>query len=355
MLGKIKKLPVNRCIDFGIFIFLFVFPLFANNYRVGFMGKTAAYMIFALSLDLLWGYTGLMSFGHAVLFGSGGYMVGLSFTYSDGVPDFMSRMGVTELPWFGTLLQNEYAASLLGIIIPGALAAVLGYFIFYSKVKGIFFSLITMALSQIFETFFANQSAITNGTSGLGGLPRRFFGIELAIKPFYYLTVIVVLLVYALCLRLTGSRFGKALTSIREDENRLAFVGYNPAKFKIAVYAISGMLAGLAGMLFVPFNGMISPTELGINLSTSVLVWIAIGGRGNLTGAMLGTLIVNWLQTLLSEFSADIWPLVLGGMILAVIFVIPTGIVGKLKELQYNANARKTLHAILQKEELPNE
>lgn len=120
-----------------------------------------------------------------------------------GVSPFM---GATELPWFGTLLQNEYAASLLGIIIPGALAAVLGYFIFYSKVKGIFFSLITMALSQIFETFFANQSAITNGTSGLGGLPRRFFVIELAIKPFYYLTVIVVLLVYALCLRLAGSR-----------------------------------------------------------------------------------------------------------------------------------------------------
>ena len=172
-------MPVNRWVDIALFIFLLIFPLIFNDYRTGFMGKTAAYMIFALSLDLLWGYTGLMSFGHAALFGLGGYIVGLSFTIQDGIPSFMARMGVEELPWFLKILENNVVASLLGLIVPGAFAAFLGYFIFSSKVSGIFFSLITMALAQIFETFFANQSAYTNGTSGLGGLPRSFFGIEL--------------------------------------------------------------------------------------------------------------------------------------------------------------------------------
>ena len=323
MLERIKKMPVNRWVDIALFIFLLIFPLIFNDYRTGFMGKTAAYMIFALSLDLLWGYTGLMSFGHAALFGLGGYIVGLSFTIQDGIPSFMARMGVEELPWFLKILENNIVASLLGLIVPGAFAAFLGYFIFSSKVSGIFFSLITMALAQIFETFFANQSAYTNGTSGLGGLPRSFFGIELKV----------------------------VLLSVREDERRLSFIGYNPARFKIAVYALSGMLAGLSGMLFVPFNGMISPTELGISLSTMVLIWIAVGGRGNLTGAMLGTVLINWLQTLLSEYSADIWPLVLGALILAVIFLIPTGIIGKLKEIQYNIAARKTLEKLSAKEE----
>ena len=351
MLERIKKLPVNRWVDIALFIFLLIFPLIFNDYRTGFMGKTAAYMIFALSLDLLWGYTGLMSFGHAALFGLGGYIVGLSFSIQDGIPAFMSRMGVEELPWFLKILENNIVASLLGLIIPAAFAAFLGYFIFSSKVSGIFFSLITMALAQIFETFFANQSAYTNGTSGLGGLPRSFFGIELKIKPFYYLTIGIVILVYLLCLWLTNSRFGKVLMSVREDERRLSFIGYNPARFKIAVYALSGMLAGLSGMLFVPFNGMISPTELGISLSTMVLIWIAVGGRGNLTGAMLGTVLINWLQPLLSEYSADIWPLVLGALILAVIFLIPTGIIGKLKEIQYNISARRTLEKLSAKEE----
>jgi urea transport system permease protein len=314
------------------------------------MGKTLIYILFAISLDLIWGYTGLMSFGHAVLFGLGGYIMALSRTFANGVPDFMQRNNITEIPSFFTPLLNENAAFFLGILIPGLVAAFLGFFIFFSRVKGVFFSLITLALSYIFSTFVSNQQSYTNGYNGLGGLGRQLFGHKFDIHQLYYITLAITALLFVACILLMRSRFGKTLRSIRENEMRLTFLGYNPAFFKIAIFIISGMIAGLAGVLYIPMNSFISPNELGISLSTVVLVWLAVGGRGNLTGAIIGTMIIYWAQVLLSEHISNAWTLILGLIIILVVFFLPQGIIGKILDIVYRRRMDRTLQSIREKE-----
>jgi urea transport system permease protein len=346
-----KHLPVNRYIDAALCVFLLLFPSFFSDFRTELMGKTLTYILFALSLDLIWGYTGLMSFGHAVLFGLGGYIMGLSRTFANGVPDFMARHDIAEIPWFFTPLLNENLAFALGILVPGLVAAFLGCFIFFSRVKGVFFSLVTLALSYIFSTFISNQQTYTNGYNGLGGLGRRLWGISFDIDGAYYVTLAIAAVVYILCILLTGSRFGKTLCSIRENEMRLTFLGYRPAYFKIAIYTISGMIAGLAGVLYIPMNSFISPNEVGVTLSTVVLVWLAVGGRGCLTGAVVGTLLVYWGQILLSERIASAWTLILGVLIVVVVFFLPQGIVGKLTDAVQKRRVAQTMENLLQSED----
>jgi len=349
---KLKNMPVNRYIDMGAFLFLAVFPLLFTPFRTELMAKVLVYIIFAISLDLLWGYTGLMSMGHAVLFGSGGYIIALSYTFLKGVPWYMQQAGVEKIPALFSPLLNPAAAFLLALLIPGLIAAFLGTFIFSSRISGVFFSLITLALAQIFELFVTNQHEYTNGSNGLGGLERSLLGSgPLSLNALYYILFAVVLLVYFFCIWLTNTRFGTVLQAIRENEARLTFLGYKPNRFKIAVYVVSGVLAGLAGVLYIPTNGFISPTEVGLTLSTLLLVWVAIGGRGNLTGAIVGTILINWAQTLLSEQISDYWMLIMGIVVLAFVFFLPAGLIGKLISSQYaRASARRRNAELEQKE-----
>lgn len=337
---KILSLPINRYIDMIIFLILLVFPLFFSAFRTEYMGKVIVYVIFAISLDLLWGYTGLMNMGHAVLFGIGGYIVAISFslikTLPNSLPDYMVRFNLTEVPLLFIPLTNSVVAFILAMIIPGIMAAILGWFIFSSRINGVFFSLITLALANIFELFIANQQKYTNGMNGLGGLPRKIMiDSPLTSNELYYIILAIAVVVYLICLWITKSRFGSILQAIRENEARLTFLGFNPITYKIIVFTISGVIAGLAGALIVPINGIISPADAGITLSTLVLVWIAVGGRGNLTGAIVGTIAINWLQVLLSERISDYWMLILGILVLIVVFFIPNGFIGKLIEKQY--------------------
>lgn len=341
---QLKNHPVNRYIDIVIFLFLFIFPILFSQFRVELMGKTMIYMLFALSLDLLWGYAGLMSMGHAVLFGIGGYILGLSYALKDGIPEYMRRVGMEEVPVFFRPLLNPSVAFVLSIILAGAVAFFIGYFIFSSRISGVFFSLVTLALAEIFSTFISNQSAYTNGSNGLESLPRELFGYSFSLTEMYYVVFAFLLLIYIFCRWLMNSRFGKTLECIRENEARLTFMGYNPTHFKIAVYVISGMIAGLAGALYIPVNNFISPSDIGVTLSTYVLVWVAIGGKGNLTGAMSGTLILYWLQILLSEKVSDLWLLILGVLIIFVIFVIPKGFIGVMIDRQYQKKAEKIIN-----------
>lgn len=340
---NLKEMQVNRYIDLVIFLLLLIFPLLFTQFRVELMGKTMVYMLFAISLDLLWGYAGLMSMGHAVLFGIGGYILGLSYAMIGGVPEYMQRVGITEIPVLFRPLMNPSFAFLLSIILAGAVAFFLGYFIFSSRISGVFFSLVTLALAEIFSTFISNQSNYTNGSNGLDSLPRQLFGYNFSLTEMYYVVFAFLLFIYIFCRWLMGSRFGKTLEGIRENEARLTFMGYNPTKFKIAVYVISGMIAGLAGALYIPMNNFISPSDVGVTLSTYVLVWVAIGGKGNLTGAMAGTMVLYWLQILLSEKVSDLWLLILGALIIFVIFVIPKGFVGVLIDRQYQKKAQKII------------
>ncbi|MBP1561422.1 MAG: urea ABC transporter permease subunit UrtC [Oscillospiraceae bacterium] len=335
--SSLAKLPLNRYFDVMMLIFLAVFPMFVKEFRVEMMGRYICYAIFALSLDLLWGYTGLLSLGHAVLFGIGGYLIGISYQIQNGVvPAFMQREGITEIPWFYLPLQNPIVAAVLGVLVPALFAALIGYFAFSSKIKGVFFTIITLALAQIFKDFIINVQKYTNGFNGLQSIKR--FAINgsapLSKTTYYYIILGIAVLVFLFCLWLTNNRVGKVCTSVRENEARLGFLGYDAGAFKILIYTISGAIAGLAGVLYAPATSTITTEDIGVTASTMVVIWVAVGGRGNLTGAVFGALLVNWAQSILSEHFSSVWQLIIGVLLLAVIYFIPNGIIGQLVNLQ---------------------
>lgn len=341
MILKLRKLPVNRYFDAAVFVFLMIFPLFSDIYWIYIMSGIMAYIIFALSLDLLWGYTGLMSMGHSLLFGAGGYMIGISCAYINKA-DWIE---FDSLPWFLMPLASEAGAFAMAIIVPGLISLIIGFFMFTGKIKGVFFSLITLALSGVAELFVINQSRYTHGNSGItvtsktliSDAPER----SMNDYAFYFVILAFLLASYLFCSMIAKSRLGKVLQAVRENESRLSFFGYKPSAFKMFIYTISGMIAGLAGVLYVRTQGSINSTAVGINLATSVLVWVAVGGRGNLTGAIVGTLILQLAETQLnSVFSgistdfAQLWKLVLGIIIILMVFFIPKGLIGTLIDMR---------------------
>lgn len=341
-MARLKKLPVNRYIDLALFLVLGLFPLCGSLFYTQLIEKYLVFLIFAYSLDILWGYAGLMNLGHAVLFGMGGYVMALCLSSQGNIPDFMARCGVTQMPFWLKILSNPTAAVVVGILLPALLAGLLGRFLFYSRVGGVFFAVITLALAQVFNLFIQSQQAYTGGFNGIGGLPGlSLFGSSLTLTQGYYFIFLIVLLVYAFCVGLMHSRFGLVLQGIRENEMRLEFLGYDQAKFKTAVFAVSGALAGLAGVLYVPVNGMIAPNDVGMEFSTAVIVWLAIGGRGNLTGAAVGAMLINVLGNALSENFGSVWQLLLGIVIVAVVFFVPDGIVGSVIRAARGSAAKK--------------
>lgn len=328
-MARLSKIPVNRYVDYALFLGLALFPLCGSLFYTQLIEKYLVFIIFAYSLDILWGYAGLMNLGHAVLFGLGGYVMALSLSAQNGIPDFMANGGVTQMPVWLKIISNPAVAVAAGIFLPALFAWLLGRFLFYSRVGGVFFAVITLALAQVFNLFIQSQQKYTGGFNGIGGLPG-LFGNQLTLTQGYYFVFCMVLLVYVFCRCLMGSRFGLVLQGIRENETRLEFLGYDQAKFKTAVFAVSGALAGLAGVLYVPVNGMIAPNDVGMEFSTAVIVWLAIGGRGNLTGAAVGALLINILGNALSENFGAFWQLLLGIVIVVVVFFVPDGIVGAL-------------------------
>lgn len=339
---KLRKLPGNRRADLVIFLLLALFPLAGSAFYTQLLTKYMVFLIFAWSLDLLWGYAGLMDLGHAVLFGMGGYTMALCLSAQQGIPDFMVRGGVTQMPLWLKVLANPAFAVCAGILVPALLAWLLGVFLFRSRVGGVFFAVITLALAQVFNLFIQSQSAYTGGFNGIGGLPGlSIFGEPLSVMQSYYFIFLAVVLVYAFCLLLTRSRFGMILRGVRENETRLEFLGCDKASFKAAAFAVSGAIAGLAGVLYVPVNGMIAPNDVGIEFSTAAVVWLAIGGRGNLTGAAVGALLVNVLGNALSEQFGALWQLLLGAAMILTVFFMPRGIVGTLMHVSEDRGERK--------------
>jgi urea transport system permease protein len=329
----LHKLGIEKTTGIFLLLFLATFPLYGSDFRVELMGKFIVFIIFAIALDLIWGYTGLLSLGHAVFFGLGGYILALSYTFQNGVPMFMKRFGIEEIPGFYKPLLNIPIAFLLGLIIPALVAGIIGYFIFKSKVSGVYFAIITLALAKLMSMLFINLQAYTGGSNGLMGLPRfPIFGEPLSLVTYYYLLLVIAIGVYLFTRWLMNSHFGKVIKAIRENEGRTSFLSYNPANFKIFIFVISGFLSGLAGMLYVPINGFISPEELGVGLSTFLVLWLAIGGRGTLMGAAIGVIIINWLQTLLSESFPEMWQLFVGLVMVLIVMYLPDGIYGTVQK-----------------------
>ncbi|WP_455138060.1 ABC transporter permease subunit [Thermophilibacter sp.] len=334
MASRIRSVSLDRWVAFALFVILAVVPFVGSLYNTQTFGRFISYMILALALDILWGGSGLMDLGFAVFFGLGGYVVGISLSIQHGLPAFMTSGGLTELPVFYTPLLSIPVAWVIAIVLPALVALLMGYFVFTSKVKGVFFNIITLAFASLFELLIRNQQAYTGGSTGVNGIARGLSDMGLNTIQWYYVALVALVAVYALCRWLMSSRFGKIVNSVRDNEDRLQFLGYNPATFKMTIFAISGAIAGFAGALYIPMSSFISIDSGGVVFSTTILIWLAVGGRGNLTGAMVGALLVNLLQNTLSTSFGDMWQLVLGVLLILIVQFLPRGIIGTLLDHQ---------------------
>ncbi|WP_281890400.1 urea ABC transporter permease subunit UrtC [Paenibacillus sp. YYML68] len=326
---------------------LLLAPTVLSEFRLSLLGKFLAYAVLAMGLDLIWGYTGILSLGHGVYFGLGAYCMAmhLKLTASGGeLPDFMSWSGVEKLPWFWAPFESATLALLLAILVPMAVAFVLGYLTFRNRIKGTFFSILSQALVIITVTLFIGQQGYTGGTNGLTNFDT-FLGIPLGDPAtklgLYYATVGIAAISLVLCLWLASSRLGKILVAIRDAENRVRFIGYNPVTFKVFIYCLSAAFAGLAGILFVLQEGIISPAQMGIVPSIEMVLWVAIGGRATVFGALIGAVVTNSAKTMFSEAYPEWWPIMLGGLFIIVVLFFPKGIVGTITDLFQRWKPRK--------------
>lgn len=321
------------------FLLIFLIPNLITGVRLNQLGRFLALAIAALGIDLIWGYTGLLSLGHGVFFALGGYALAMHLQLAPlktGIlPEFMGLYGVTELPWFWQPFNSFGLTTIAVILVPALFGAVLGYLVFRNRIKGVYFSILTQAATIVFFNFFNGQQKLFNGTNGLTNY-KTLLGADINSPKtqfvFYTLTILFLIATYALCRWLTQGRFGNLLIAIRDDESRVRFTGYNPTGFKVLVFAISAALAGLAGAMFTLQTGIISPKAMDIAFSIEMVIWVAVGGRASLVGAIIGTLVVNFAKSLLSEKFPDIWLFFQGALFLIVVTVLPDGLVGWFRQ-----------------------
>ncbi len=319
-------------------VMLVVLPAALSDFQINLLGRFLTYAIVAIGLDLIWGYTGMLSLGQGLFFGLGAYCFGMYLNLEavgSNLPDFMGLYGVKELPFFWRPFYSPVLAVALAIIVPMVLAALLGYMLFRSRIQGVYFSIITQAFTAIVALLLVGQQKLINGTNGITEM-KTIFGARISdhstIVALYSATIVVLGVVYLACRLLVNSRFGRLLVAIRDDENRVRFMGYNTVVIKTFVFAISAGIAGLAGVLFVPQVGIISPKQLDIVASIEIVIWVAVGGRGSLIGAIIGAVLVNTGKSTISTINADIWQLIMGGLFVGVVLIFPKGLVGTVKD-----------------------
>ena len=310
--------------------------------RVNQLGRFMALAIVALGIDLIWGYTGMLSLGHGIFFALGGYGFAMYLLQSPlpnqseiRVPEFFSLYGVQDLPIFWQPFQSFPFTMVAIALIPALIAAALGFLVFRNRIRGVYFSILTQASLIVFFNFFNGQQRLINGTNGLTTSTTYFFGQEVGStqmqNTFFGITIVFLVLAYGLCRCLVSGRLGKLLIAIRDDESRLRFSGYNPTGYKVLVFAISAALAGIAGALYTVQSGSVTPKFMDVPFSIEMVIWVAVGGRGTLAGAVLGALLVNFAKTLLSEQFPEIWLFFQGALFLLVVTILSNGILGWLK------------------------
>lgn len=316
-------------------LLIFIMPAIIPAFRLKLLGRFLSLAIVALGIDLIWGYTGLLSLGHGIFFALGGYAFAmyLQLQIPEGqIPEFFTLYGVSELPWFWQPFYSFPFTMVAVFLIPAIVAALLGYLVFRNRIRGVYFSILTQAALVVFFNFFNGQQKLINGTNGLKTDTTTLFGMQVGSTPmqvrFYIFTVILVVLAYVLCRWLTSGRFGRLLIAIRDDENRIRFSGYDPTSFKVLVFAISGALAGISGALYTVQSGIITPSAMDVAFSIEMVIWVAVGGRATLVGAILGTLLVGFARVFLSERFPEIWLFFQGALFLLVVTLLPDGLIG---------------------------
>lgn len=337
------------------FLFLVVVPLLnvlpaddswlqISDFRLNQFGKFLAFAILALGLDLIWGYCGVLSMGQGVFFGFGAYCMGMYLAlqigkesvYGSELPDFMVWTQVKELPLFWYPFKSFLGGVLGAILVPVLFATIFGFLAFRSRIKGVYFAIITQALAFAAWLVFNRNETRLGGTNGLTDF-KQLVGYRLSDpatqRGLYLLTVMALIASYLLCRWIVASRAGNVLIAIRDSESRVTFSGYTPWMFKLFVFVVAAGLAGLAGMLYVPQVGIITPAQIGVLPSLEVVIWVAVGGRGTLIGAILGAVAVNYGRSVLTNYFPEAWPFILGGLFVVVVTMFPDGLVGMLRKL----------------------
>jgi len=313
--------------------------LHISNFSINLWGRYFCYAVLAIAVDLLWGYTGLLSLGQSLYFSLGGYMMGMYLMrmigsmgqYHMPIPDFLVFLGWTRLPTFWKPFSSFPFALMMVILLPGLLAFVFGFLAFRSRIRGVYFSILTQALTYAATLLFFRNNILMGGNNGFTdfkymlGFDTRTAGTQ---RGLYIVSGVFLLVVYLGCKWLTATKLGKVQRAIRDSENRVLFSGYAAGNFKLFVFVLASIIAGLAGALYVPQVGIINPGEMSTQNSLEAVVWVAVGGRGTLVGPIIGAIFVNAFKSWATEAYPDYWPIFLGGMFLLVVLFLPGGIVG---------------------------
>ena len=310
------------------------------DFVISLTGKYLCYAILALAVDLVWGYVGILTLGHAAFFALGGYAMGMYLMREIGargvyanpiLPDFMIFIGWNKLPWYWYGFDHFWFALIMVALVPGVLAGVFGWFAFRSRVSGVYLSIITQALTYaLLLAFFRNDMGF-GGNNGMTdfkdvlGFPLNRESTSIGLM---LVTAIVLSAAFLLARAITGSRFGKVLVAVRDAESRTRFLGYRPESYKLVVWVVSAVIAGIGGALYVPQVGIINPSEFAPGNSIEAVIWVAVGGRGTLAGAILGAVVVNLGKTWLTSALPEIWLFAFGGLFILVTLFLPRGIIG---------------------------
>jgi urea transport system permease protein len=317
-----------------------------SDYYLNLCGKYLSLAILALGMDLIWGYTGILSLGQAVFFGLGAYSMGMYLmlgssgqgVYGEPIPDFMVWNRVLTLPLFWKPYQYFPLAALSALLLPGLVATIIGLLTFRRRVSGTYFAILTQAMAYAAWLLVNRNELNLGGTNGLTDF-KRLLGFSLSapglLRGLYLVTALGLVGSFLLCRWLVRSKMGLVLTAIRDQERRLQFLGYPVAHYKIFIFAVAAMLSGLAGALYVPQVGIITPSQIGVLPSLEIVVWVATGGRGSLIGAILGAIGINAARSVLTARYPEWWPIILGGLFVGVVILSPNGLAGLPRQLQH--------------------
>jgi urea transport system permease protein len=315
-----------------------------SDFAVALCAKIMCYAICALAMDLIWGYTGILSLGHGLFFALGGYAMGMYLmrqigregSYKSDLPDFMVFLDWKEVPWFWTFSESFVAQMLLVVLVPGLIAFVFGFFAFRSRIKGVYFSIITQAMTYAAMLLFFRNETGFGGNNGFTDF-KRILDIPIA-QPstrmvLFIITGMTLIGFYLMARWLVNTKFGRVLQAIRDAENRVMFCGYNPLAYKLAIWTLSAVMCGIAGALYVPQVGIINPSEMSAAAGIEIAIWTAVGGRATLIGPIIGAFFVNGAKSWFTQVFPEFWLYFLGMLFILVTLFLPNGIVGGVKQL----------------------
>ncbi len=334
---------LTLCVLIGVPIFSLLVPetsmFYMSAYALTLIGKIMCFAIAALALDLVWGYCGILSLGHGLFFAIGGYIMGMYLmrqigadgVYKSELPDFMVFLDWKELPWFWKGSDHFWWMLLMLILVPGVISWVFGYFAFRSRIKGVYFSIITQALTYAAMLLFFRNETGFGGNNGFTDF-KRILGYSISAPStrvtLFVITFLVLLGSFILCRALVVSKMGRVITAVRDAESRLMFCGYNPLGFKLFIWVLSAILCAIAGALFVPQVGIINPGEMSPTNSIEMAIWVAVGGRGTLLGPIIGAFAVSGAKSFFTANFAEYWLFFLGLMFVLVTLFLPNGLLG---------------------------